>query len=193
MIPVEELREYLGSDVVDTDLPLIEAMESAAVSVVSRAGRDWYGDPTEFVDILDGSGSPNVWALRTPREDYPLAVAVRFLFGSWETVDPNSVMVIGRRVTRIDGIRFPSAVACARLTYTAGAKSDDTFVSGGLVSYHEVRNAVRDVVRFLFREGRSWTLKDLAAPAAVAVGGAAGVELVPSVLAIKRATYRAIV
>lgn len=193
MIPVAELVEYLGSDVVATDEPILEAMESAAVSLVSRVARDWYGAPMQFVDVLDGIGAPSVWALRTPRPEALPVVEERFLGGDWTTIDAQSILCMGRRVMRIDGGQFAQAPLNVRLTYNAGVEDADVFVSGGVLTRLEVRNAVRDVVRFLFREGRSWTLKDLASPAAVAVGGAAGVESVPSVQYIARMTYRAVV
>lgn len=182
MISLERLKAHLGSDVTADDDALLVTTESEAVALVSALCGDWFGEVSVFVDVVDGLGGIEVWCKRTPLA--APTVEQRFMGGAWSAVSPSSITSVGRRVLRTDGGVFGAGALSVRLTYEAGYDPGDDVPQ-------EVFTAVLDATRFLFREGRSWTLKDLALPDVQT--RPAGVQHIASVRALIAARWKAMV
>lgn len=182
MITLERLKAHLGGDVTTDDDALLTTTEAEAVELVGSLCGEWFGEVTEFVDIVDGMGGSEVWCKRTPLATP--TVEERFLGGTWTTVDASYIVSVGRRVLRTDGGVFAAGALSVRLTYEAGYDDGDDVPQ-------EVFTAVLDATRFLFREGRSWTLKDLALPDVQT--RPAGVQHIASVRALIAARWRPMV
>lgn len=155
MISVADLRAWLQLAADDTeDDALLEELEERAVALLGELVGDHYGAETEFAEVVDGSGTAELWLDRTPTS---AAVTVELRAGqTWEVVDSELFMVTGRRVLRVDGSAWSRGSSAYRVTYTAG------YAAGEEPAL--VYQAVLDIVRFFYREGRSYTLKELALP-----------------------------
>lgn len=214
MIKLSALKEWLQVVSTDTgDDDLLTRIEERAVSILGDLCQDYFGAPKEITDTLDGTGTHELWLRCTPTKD-DLA-ASEWNGSGWSPLSSGSFYRVGKRVIRIDGSFWSRGPLRYQLSYTAGYEpeppdpeppvppgpggSEPPVPPGPGEPEPEpeppkepqapgyVRQAVLDLVRFLCREGRTYTLKELALPdVQTRPAGAQHVASVRQLMAIRR-------
>ena len=163
MIPVEDLRAYLGQieedDTATNDL--LEELEIAAVDQVERATRTYFGPVVDVEYFLNGTGCGSLFV----PDEMPTITEILVRYQPDPTVGfvtPATTLTTadyvrrGREIIRRDGLAFPLGNANIEVTGTRG------FEYGAEPPV--IRQLVKDLVNWQYRTGRKLSLEAAGAP-----------------------------
>lgn len=98
MTPVSaaDLQKYWDGDT--------DTLIDSAIEFLQGETHRYFGEPKEFVEILEGSGTVHLWLKEPPDTDQTVKVEERFVSDDeWEEVDEDDYEVDGRKLVRVDG------------------------------------------------------------------------------------------
>jgi uncharacterized phiE125 gp8 family phage protein len=123
VIDVEEIKAWLGSGLDNTseDDDVLVALEERVVAHVENLTGRRFSDPTEVLEIHNGSGRNKIWLRNVPVDNVISSVETRTSIGdAWTELDSTYYEAKGRRLYRTDGSQWVEGVENIRIRYEAG-------------------------------------------------------------------------
>lgn len=150
MISIPELKRALCIPATDTSRHTdIAAVERAAVAFMERETGRHFGEPTEFVERLNGATADTLWLKEIPLEDP--AILVETLGGTtWTETDAADYETDGTKLIMVNGY-WAEGNRNIRATYTAGYEAGQ--------EPPDVREAVKQIAVAMWKAQKSSGMK----------------------------------
>jgi hypothetical protein len=154
---LSELNDWLQPNDAGADAALIQRIETVAVGLIEQAVDQVLSPARAVVHLLDGTGSQVLWLPDTPAATPALTLAYRSWGNVWTTFDSAGYELKGRQLIYLTG-EFVDPGAFASVTsWTAGRLNWRASYTAGYADNAvpaALKQAVLDVVNFLYRAGR---------------------------------------